>query len=279
MTYTFAQFLWAIGQQESGGNYADVNSSSGALGKYQVMPSNLSNWLAAAGLPQMTAQQFLNNPSAQEQVATSQLKPAFDKYGPEGAAAIWYSGQPDPTKTYGNPPVFQYVKEVMDRLPGAPATGSQQNGSNSGVQQASITSDVGGAVADGILKGFAGALGPVLKWALWFAETALGFAVMIGGAILIMQSSEAVRDAEKTSISMLPSGRMAKAAGFPKAKMSTAPKNPVREKNPYSGKPVKSADAERAKRVAAAERAAGARAERARVKAAEKAMKEGRENA
>ena len=34
------RFLYALGQVESGGNYTARNSSSGAYGKYQIMPSN-----------------------------------------------------------------------------------------------------------------------------------------------------------------------------------------------------------------------------------------------
>jgi hypothetical protein len=38
------RFLYALGQVESGGNYNAVNSSSGARGKYQIMPSNWPGW-------------------------------------------------------------------------------------------------------------------------------------------------------------------------------------------------------------------------------------------
>jgi hypothetical protein len=38
------RFLYALGQVESGGNYTARNSSSGAYGKYQIMPSNWPAW-------------------------------------------------------------------------------------------------------------------------------------------------------------------------------------------------------------------------------------------
>ena len=43
-TQTFDEFFYGIGQQESGGNYGSVNGSSGALGKYQIMPANVPAW-------------------------------------------------------------------------------------------------------------------------------------------------------------------------------------------------------------------------------------------
>lgn len=109
---TEARFLAAIRQEESGGNYQIVNPSSGALGAYQVMPSNLPGWLAQSGLPPMSPYAYLHDPGAQDQLAHVILGGYWNRYGAAGAAAMWYSGQPDPTKTYGDPPVWQYVDNV-----------------------------------------------------------------------------------------------------------------------------------------------------------------------
>jgi Transglycosylase SLT domain len=117
-----ACFLWAEGQQESGGNYDAVNPGSGALGRWQVMPSNLPGWLAASGLPQMTDTEYLHNPNAQDQLAWTILGGDYDKYGPRGAAAVWYSGQPDYNATYGDPPVYQYVNDVIQLMAACPNT-------------------------------------------------------------------------------------------------------------------------------------------------------------
>lgn len=106
-------FIYAERTQESGGNYQIVNPGSGALGAYQVMPSNLPGWLSQSGLKPMTPYQYLHNPAAQDRLAWVILGGYYDRYGPRGAAAMWYSGQPDPTKTYGDPPVYKYVDEVM----------------------------------------------------------------------------------------------------------------------------------------------------------------------
>ena len=114
-------FLWAVRKQESGGNYSSVNSSSGALGAYQVMPSNVASWTKRSLGHSLTAAQFLADPAAQDAVASTILGGYYDQYGAAGAASVWYSGQPDPTKTYGSPPVWQYVKDVLQHMGTAPS--------------------------------------------------------------------------------------------------------------------------------------------------------------
>jgi hypothetical protein len=109
---TVDQFLAALRQQESGGNYKIVNSI-GAMGAYQVMPSNLPNWSKATFGHTISREEFLSHPEEQDAIARHINTPRLKKYGPAGAAAFWYSGQPDPTKTYGNPPVYKYVQSVL----------------------------------------------------------------------------------------------------------------------------------------------------------------------
>lgn len=106
-------FLAAEREQESGGNYQIVNPGSGALGAWQVMPANLPGWLAASGQRNMTPYQYLHDPAAQNRLALVILGGAYDRYGPAGAAAWWYSGQPDPSARYGDPPVYVYVNDVL----------------------------------------------------------------------------------------------------------------------------------------------------------------------
>lgn len=128
---TKQNFIAAERFQESGGNYQIVNPGSGALGAYQVMPSNLPGWLAQSGLPPMSAYQYLHNRQAQDQLAWVILGGYYDHYGAAGAAAMWYSGQPDPNKTYGDPPVYQYVLDVL-ALMGLPETGTVNTGTAPG---------------------------------------------------------------------------------------------------------------------------------------------------
>ena len=132
-------FLWAEGQQESGGNYHAVNSSSGALGRWQVMPANLPEWLRESGLPAMSPEQYLNDPKAQDKLALTILGGDYDRYGARGAAAVWYSGQPDWKATYGDPPVYVYVDDVIgliQRYTGQIVTTGSLNISNTGGEAA-----------------------------------------------------------------------------------------------------------------------------------------------
>lgn len=114
-----AAFLWGIREQESGGNYNATNSI-GATGAYQVLKSNIAEWTKEALGHSVSYDEFLHSKSIQDAVADKILGGYYDKYGPGGAAAMWYSGQPDPNKTYGNPPVYKYVDSVLGHAKQAP---------------------------------------------------------------------------------------------------------------------------------------------------------------
>jgi hypothetical protein len=93
----------AIAVNESGGNYREQGpviqhgsyAGDRAYGKYQVMGSDLSDRLRRAGLPNMTPQQFLNNPQAQEREFEVEFGGLMNKYGNfNDAASVWFSGRP-----------------------------------------------------------------------------------------------------------------------------------------------------------------------------------------
>ena len=126
------QFIWAVGQQESGGNYRAVNASSGALGRWQIMPANLPGWARECGMPVFSAAYFLSHPLYQDRMAQCKLGRYYRAYGPRGAAAVWYSGQPNWHATYGNPPVYQYVADVIAIMGGAPSGGGGGGGGGGG---------------------------------------------------------------------------------------------------------------------------------------------------
>src|SRR5713101_4751790 len=107
------RFLWAVGQQESGGNYRAVNPGSGALGRWQIMPANLPGWARHCGQPIVSPNYFLSHSQYQNRMVRCILGGYYNKYGPRGAAAMWYSGQPDWHATYGDPPVYKYVDDVI----------------------------------------------------------------------------------------------------------------------------------------------------------------------
>jgi hypothetical protein len=122
----FDKFMAAISGQESGGNYRAVNKDSGALGKYQIMPGNLSGkgrgWDYEALGRDVSSSQFLNSPQLQEQIARYQMQQYYNKWGPRGAAIAWYAGPGAVNNKNLNAPqgsypsINQYVAAVLRRL-------------------------------------------------------------------------------------------------------------------------------------------------------------------
>lgn len=96
---TVNQIMEAIGKLESRGNYSatgpKTKSGDVALGKYQVMRSNIPSWSRAALGYEVTPDQFLNNPELQDKIAQYQMGKYYNKYGnPDDVAAMWFSGRP-----------------------------------------------------------------------------------------------------------------------------------------------------------------------------------------
>lgn len=129
---SFEAFKNAIGQQESGGNYSSVNKGSGAMGKYQIMPSNIvgnkTGWDYQALGYDVTPSQFISSPQLQEKVASKFLQGYYQKYGPAGAAVAWYAG-PSAAQKYassgkagtngqagGNPSVSSYIQDILNKM-------------------------------------------------------------------------------------------------------------------------------------------------------------------
>ena len=115
--------LRALAQQESGGNFGAVNKDSGALGAYQVMPSNLSGpggWDMEALGYNVSPEQFLNNQRLQQQIVRHKFNQYMQQHGLRGALSAWYSGDPnlwnsrDPQGNY--PSIHSYVMQVLGLL-------------------------------------------------------------------------------------------------------------------------------------------------------------------
>ena len=130
MAITFEQFMRGISIQESGGSYSAVNSGSGALGKYQVMPSNVAGWSRQVLGYSITPSQFLHSPQLQEKIVSGILHGYYNKWGPRGAAAAWYAGPGNhnldmSTRSQpGGPSIKQYVDSVIGHAGGAGAVSS-----------------------------------------------------------------------------------------------------------------------------------------------------------
>jgi hypothetical protein len=120
----------ALAAQESGGDYSAVNKDSGALGKYQILPSTLKNLL-----PGVSNTDFLASPALQDkafdilinqlstQYGGDQSKMAAAYYGgsygasvvgtPKGDIPIGANGKPDPNGKY--PSINSYVNSVLSK--------------------------------------------------------------------------------------------------------------------------------------------------------------------
>ena len=128
---TLDQLLYGIRKIESGGNYHVVNSI-GAVGAYQVMKANIPGWTKSALGHSMTWQQFRDSPSAQDAVARKILGGYYKKYGAEGAASMWFSGQPNPNSkaSDGGNTVRQYVNKVIGASGGGSVSSSSKSSSS-----------------------------------------------------------------------------------------------------------------------------------------------------
>jgi hypothetical protein len=87
----------AIGTFESGGRYnlEGIQTKYGrALGKYQVMEKFLPEFLADAGMPAMTKEEFLKSPNAQDQLFNTRFGRYMKETGSfNDAASKWFSGK------------------------------------------------------------------------------------------------------------------------------------------------------------------------------------------
>lgn len=236
-------FLWAIGQQESGGHYTRVNASSGALGKYQVMPYHLkggNEWAGRTFGRAVSRSEFLNSPAMQEQMAHKILGGYYRSHGPAGAAALWYSGQPDPTKTYGSPPVYQYVNSVLALMKKAPGDagdvpGNVDPGGSGGSTDATQTGFGSTDKPADCLFGFPIGIGYVCVLTKGQGRAILGSLLLVAGGIvssagLIILSAYGLKksgalDAAASAAAVVPGagGLAAKAAGA-SAALKSGPK-------------------------------------------------------
>jgi Transglycosylase SLT domain len=103
-----SRFMYAMGQVESHGNYYARNASSGAYGKYQIMPSNWPSW-AARYLGNARARQ---TPANQEKVAAGKFTSLYKSLGSWKRAAYWWlTGSK--RKTGWNSYTTRYVNRIM----------------------------------------------------------------------------------------------------------------------------------------------------------------------
>jgi hypothetical protein len=104
-----SEFMEALGAVESGGRYDARNPTSGAYGKYQIMPSN---WPAWAGR-YLGDRKAKPTPRNQDRVAAGRLSDLYRAYGSWDRTAYWWlTGKRGPRDTW-SAYATRYVDKVM----------------------------------------------------------------------------------------------------------------------------------------------------------------------
>ena len=94
-----------------------------ALGRYQIMESNLPQWSKAALGHTVTKDEFMDDPAIQDAIFDHRFGSYIDKYGEEGAARAWYGGEKGmknlkATDVHGRINVGQYGKNFVNNING-----------------------------------------------------------------------------------------------------------------------------------------------------------------
>ena len=116
------RFMWAMAGQESGWDYYARNRSSGAFGKYQIMPFNWPAW-AEIYLGDRKADQ---TPWNQEQVAYGKLRDLYRWLGSWKRVAYWWlTGSSEKNEDKWSSYAKGYVRNVMALRKQAPPGGAK----------------------------------------------------------------------------------------------------------------------------------------------------------
>jgi hypothetical protein len=104
------RFMAALGAVESGGRYDAVNSTSGALGKYQIMPTNWRAW----SLKYLGDANAAPTPANQETVARAKLTALYNWLGDWASVAHWWlTGDGDTNPNHWSAFSYKYVNKIL----------------------------------------------------------------------------------------------------------------------------------------------------------------------
>jgi hypothetical protein len=133
----------AISQIESGsfaGNYSalgpTLKNGDYAIGRYQIMASNVPSWSQKYLGQQITPDQLRANPAAQDSIFNGEFGGYVDRYGATGAASKWFTGSAtvsnkmDINGTTGNQYVNQFNANLTKLSSTTAATQSSFTGLN-----------------------------------------------------------------------------------------------------------------------------------------------------
>ena len=123
------KFLYALGKVESGGSYTARNASSGAYGKYQIMPSSWKAW-AKAYLGSASAPQ---TPKNQEIVARRKVTALYSWLDTWPTVAHWWlTGSSERNANRWSSYSRSYVAKIMKLMGSAAGGQSAKAGSSRG---------------------------------------------------------------------------------------------------------------------------------------------------
>lgn len=142
----------AIANIESGGKYdaqgpiitSGPMAGQRALGKYQVMESNVAPWTKAHLGKELTPQEFLASPESQDAVFKGQFGQYASQYGPNGAARAWFAGPGGMNDPNRSDQLGTTVSSYADRFDkGIPAIAATLNRGPSGTPPAAANAPGG----------------------------------------------------------------------------------------------------------------------------------------
>jgi hypothetical protein len=133
----YADAIAAV-ESRGSGDYRAVGPATGsgdrALGRYQIMTSNIAPWSKEVLGREVTPQEFMANPQLQDAIFNGKFGSYVQKYGPEGAAKAWFAGEKgmnDPNRRDALGTTVSAYADRFKRAAGLPAeitTGSSQGG-------------------------------------------------------------------------------------------------------------------------------------------------------
>jgi hypothetical protein len=144
------QFMTAVARVESGGNHKAVNSTSGAYGRYQILPENWRAW----------ARRYLGNANAkptaanQEKVAKAKMRALYRWLGSWRRVSYWWLTGSSRTTAWSMA-ATNYVARVMAFF-GGPERGEVARSAITRYSERSWTIDYSGSWRSAQHGGYAG---------------------------------------------------------------------------------------------------------------------------
>jgi hypothetical protein len=133
----YADAIASIESAGSGG-YRAVGPATGngdrALGRYQIMSTNIRPWSKEVLGREVTPTEFMSNPQLQDAIFEGKFGSYVQKYGPEGAAKAWFAGEKGMNNPNRSDVLGTTVSAYADKfnkaagLPAEIATGQSKGG-------------------------------------------------------------------------------------------------------------------------------------------------------